>query len=159
MWQLQHIVIAINSWRGQISKQVNTICDLGIEETIMHRFWTCPTSLQVQRFILALMNLLAGISYLSLMIVPNWQQALFLNEAMEPFQLLELIQMLIKGVTLWTVWILRNNNIFNHKRWQHSQAINLVWQGLMDYTQITWAKCLKASPAVQGFCPCPGFFG
>jgi hypothetical protein len=25
---------------------------------------------------------------------------------------------------------------FNHKQWQHSQAISLVWQGTVDYARI-----------------------
>ena len=76
----------------------------------------------------ALVNLLAAILHPLLMTVTNWQQALLSNEAPEPFQSMEHIWMLIKGITFSAIWIFRNNSTFNHKSWttfighQHGMA-------------------------------------
>jgi hypothetical protein len=39
-------------------------------------------------------------------------------------------------------WIERNDNAFNNESWPAHKRQKLIWDALMDYGRIAWAKCM-----------------
>jgi hypothetical protein len=64
MWLIWHKAVAINYWRGRISKDVNIeckVCPGKAEETVLHHFWECPIATWAWQWVTHLMKiLLAG---------------------------------------------------------------------------------------------------
>ena len=47
MWSIWHKAVAVNVWRGAISKEIDQSCPVclkGIRETVMHTFWECEVA-------------------------------------------------------------------------------------------------------------------
>ena len=47
---------------------------------------------------------------------------------------------LLRGVTLWTLWIVRNDQVFNQCRWLQAKIEQIIRQGLVDYGSGDWIK-------------------
>jgi hypothetical protein len=80
LWQLWHKANPVNIWRGCISHAVNLgypMCLIGVEESVMHRFWSCDTSQQLWLFTTRLLNHLASPTAPLTWTMPDWRQTLF----------------------------------------------------------------------------------
>jgi hypothetical protein len=116
LWQLWHRAIAVNVWRGKISHMIVTTCPMclqGAEETIFHRFWNCPCSQHVWSYTTVLLNLLERPTDQTQWSIPDWKQALFAEEPSRCFKTIARLWLLLRGTTLWTIWIARNHFVFN----------------------------------------------
>jgi hypothetical protein len=63
LWQLWHKAIAVNVWRGKISRSIDRTCPMcstGAEESVVHRFWACDHSQQFWLFTTRLLNRLSS---------------------------------------------------------------------------------------------------
>ena len=52
---------------------------------------------------------------------------------------------LLRGITLWTLWIARNDKVFNQHHWTPHKVESVVWQGLTDYVRIAWDRTLNTN--------------
>jgi hypothetical protein len=46
------------------------------------------------------------------------------------------------GTTMWQLWTMYNMLIFQKKYWNHALVCLLIWQSILDYGRVAWAKCL-----------------
>ena len=66
---------------------------------------------------------------------------------------------LLRGITLWIIWIERNGNVFNHEEWHKSKMKHRIWYELIFYVISAWKKINKliktsrfsALAIIQGF--------
>lgn len=42
---------------------------------------------------------------------------------------------LLRGIVIWTIWIKRNDSVFNQKQWPPHKAESRVWVHLMEYAR------------------------
>ena len=44
---------------------------------------------------------------------------------------------------LWTIWIERNNKVFNHEKWHNSRVKHRIWDELIIYAKAAWERVIK----------------
>jgi hypothetical protein len=147
IWRLWHQALPVNVWRGKISQAIVKlcpVCDSGQEETNVHCFWTYVHSQEVWCFSNSLFRRCLAQKYPMVSFIPNWRIALF-GEA-PPFkeQAINCLWFLLRGVTLWVIWVFWNQLVFNHQRWPRAHVTQMIWQGLVEYGRIAWLKCRTA---------------
>jgi hypothetical protein len=49
---------------------------------------------------------------------------------------------LLQGIALWTIWVERNDLVFNHKQWFQHHVESFVCGHLLDYGGLTWEAVL-----------------
>jgi hypothetical protein len=143
IWQIWHKAVAVNVWRGRISHQIDTTCSVcpnGEDETVLHRFWDCPTSQMEWSYITHLLNYLAHPDQALSWATPHWKQAIFATRPPRRFRTVSRYWILLRGVALWTIWISRNDASFNHNRWNREKTEQVVWQNFSDYGRCAWTK-------------------
>ena len=71
----------------------------------------------------------------------HWHHGIFGKSIMATLSKYSTIWLLLRGITLWTIWIERNDLTFNnYSRWDASKVKQTILQGLLDYARITWEK-------------------
>ena len=73
----------------------------------------------------------------------NWKQALFGERIQRKFVKKIKIWHLLRGITLWTIWIERNDKVFNHEQWHESKVKHKIWDELLMYARAAWERVLK----------------
>jgi hypothetical protein len=89
IWQLWYRAIAVNLWRGKISVQIDRscpMCQIGEDESVLHRFWCCEASQQLWRYTTDLLYKITGSTSCRPWQLPNWKQSLFATELPRKFQ-------------------------------------------------------------------------
>jgi hypothetical protein len=117
IWQLWHKVVAVNVWRGKISDAFVRTCpmyDLDANESILYRIWSCACSQKVWQYTPALLKLFASASVPLEM--PDWKQALFAHDPLRKFKKVSKLWLLLRGITLSTIWTSMNHFVFNQSR-------------------------------------------
>jgi hypothetical protein len=44
---------------------------------------------------------------------------------------------------LWTIWIERNNKVFNYEHWHESKVKHRIWDELIIYAKAAWERVIK----------------
>ena len=73
----------------------------------------------------------------------NWKQTLFGERIPKRYGKKIKIWHLLRGITLWTIWIERNDRVFNHEQWQASKIKQIIWDGLIIYAKAAWNRMLE----------------
>ena len=162
MWFIWHKVVAINEWRAQIapafiSKQC-LICLPNTSESIKHKFWDSIQARRAWRWATFIVHELCGIrtrNYDSF----NWKQTLFEEKIPKKFTKKIKVWHLLRGMTLWTIWIECNDKVFNHEQWHESKVKHMIWDELITYAKAAWEQVIKhikissfsATAMIQGF--------
>ena len=73
----------------------------------------------------------------------NWKQALFGERIRKKFAPKIQVWHLLRGITLWTIWIERNDYVFNREHWHESKVKHRIWDELIIYAKATWDKVIK----------------
>jgi hypothetical protein len=55
----------------------------------------------------------------------------------------KMIWHLLQGITLWTIWIERNDQVFNQEHWHESNLKHLIWDELIMHSIVAWARVVK----------------
>ena len=50
---------------------------------------------------------------------------------------------LLRGIALWTIWIERNDKVFNHEQWHESKVKQRNWDELIIYAKAAWKRVLE----------------
>jgi hypothetical protein len=53
---------------------------------------------------------------------------------------------------MWTLWVARNDTIFNQQRWPRAKVEGSIWNSLTDYGRAAWAKLLKHKFRTEDAC-------
>lgn len=149
IWSLWQKVVAINSWRVRFIAEIDDkclMCALNIPETIAHRFWDCKCARRAWDYAIGIIN--------SMKAHPNqngpwkafhWHHGIFGKKVPPSFSKYSEIWLLLRGITLWTIWIERNDLNLNNTTWDASRVEQTIWNGLLDYARIAWRKALNDS--------------
>jgi hypothetical protein len=58
----------------------------------------------------------------------------------------------LRGITLWGIWISRNDVVFKHEVWNEPRIQQYIWDSLLDYGRLDWSKTkarLNSAPPEQ----------
>ena len=145
IWSIWHKAVAVNEWRARIapvsiSKQC-VFCLPHTSESVKHKFWDCIQARRAWRWATFIMHELCGVKTGNYDCF-NWKQAMFGERIPKRYGQKIKIWHLLRGITLWTIWIERNDKVFNHEHWHESKVKRLVWDGLIIYARAAWNRVL-----------------
>lgn len=89
----------------------------------------------------------------------SWKQTIFGERIPWQFSKKTKVWNLLRGITMWTVWIVRNDRVFNHVQWNKAKVKHHIWNDLILYAKGAWDKLEKnikisefsAEALLQGF--------
>ena len=73
----------------------------------------------------------------------NWKQTIFGERISYKFRKLVKIWHLLQGITLWTIWVERNDKVFSQEQWQESKVKSRIWEELLMHAHTAWQRVLK----------------
>lgn len=159
IWQLWHNAVAVNTWRSHISNTIDTTCPVcknGQEKSSIHRFWDCPQAKEAWRFVEEIMLQLLNVRIppepgdaSALGQILQMKHAIFADKAPRRFRTISRIWMLARGTILWTLWIARNDCVFNQSNRDSNRIRGTIWKGLSDYARSAWIRArisIRKSP-------------
>ena len=146
IWSIWHKVVADNEWRARIapaaiSKQCG-FCPPLTSESIKHKFWDCIQARRVWRWATFIMQELCGVRTGNLDCF-NWKQAVFGEKIPRKYGPKVKIWHLLRDITLWTIWIERNDNVFNQSAWHLSKVKHRIWDELIMYAKAAWNRVVE----------------
>ena len=50
---------------------------------------------------------------------------------------------LLRGITLWIIWIEHNDKVFNQEQWHESKVNSRIWEGLIMHAKAAWKRVIK----------------
>ena len=50
---------------------------------------------------------------------------------------------LLRVITLWTIWIKQNDQVFNREQWHESKVKHRIWGELIIYAKAAWNRVIK----------------
>lgn len=154
LWLISHRDVAVNEWRRSCNNAMLAscvMCDGGHTESILHRFWDCEVAALAWKWGCYIIGRLVpdnqtrreGLNF-------NWKQGLFNDKLPRRFRSVYKIWDLLRGVIVWTLWIARNDMVFNGNKWNQQKILHTIWLGLVDYSRLAW-NSLKVQP-IEVFC-------
>ena len=63
----------------------------------------------------------------------NWKQAMFGKRIPKKFSKTIQIWHLLRGITLWIIWIERIDKVFNHVEWHEAKLKHRIWENFIYY--------------------------
>ena len=146
IWSIWHKAVAVNEWRARIapasiSKQC-IFCLPNTSESVKHKFWDCIQARRTWRWTTYIMHELCGVRTGHLDSF-NWKQSLFGERIPFKFRKVVKIWHFLRGTTLWTIWVERNDKVFNQEQWHESKMKSRIWDTLLMYAHTVWQRVLK----------------
>ena len=126
---------------ASISKQC-IFCLPNTSESVKHKFWDCIQARRAWRWATYIMQELCGVRSGNLDCF-NWKQALFGERIPKKYGPKSKIWHLLRGITLWTIWIERNDKVFNQEQWHETRVKHRIWDELILYAKSAWERVLK----------------
>jgi hypothetical protein len=115
IWLMWHQGVAVNAWRHRLNNEFSgdcCFCHPPSEETILHRFWSCPSAQRVWDWATSLVNKLrTRRTHIGPWPAFEMKQVIFSEQFPERFKKFKAIWPLLKGTCLWALWIQRNEKI------------------------------------------------
>ena len=68
----------------------------------------------------------------------NRNQAVFSLNRQLGDQALDSYWILLQGITIWFLWIARNDTVFNHDAWPDQKVEKSIWNALVNYGTAAW---------------------
>ena len=142
---------------ASISKQC-VFCLPNTNESIKHKFWDCIQARRAWRWATYIMHELCGV-HTGNYDCFNWKQVIFGERIPKKYAKKIKIWHLLRGITLWTIWVERNDKVFNDEQWHLTRVKHRIWDELILYAKAAWNKVLKqikicplsAMTTLQGF--------
>jgi hypothetical protein len=145
IWQTWLRAVAVNEWQARIYPSLDTSCPMcpnGVKELVIHRFWDWPQSKQAWAFaIYILSNMHLRKKQLAMF---EAKYAIFSFRLPRRFQDVSRIWQSLRSVVLWSVWIARNDIVFNHVAWSQQRMRGIIWSSLFEYGRLAWLKVQNA---------------
>lgn len=151
IWQIWHKAVAVNQWRQRASPDVDVrceVCDLGAVESVLHRFWECPQAEDAWNFATRILNAVDNPSEAP-WTRPRMKSAIFAARMPRKLYKIRRIWLLLRGIVLWSIWLARNDMVFNRQKWPSQQLCSVIWQGLTDYGRVAWGRVLSANTSKE----------
>lgn len=109
-----------------------------------HRFYECRQARLVWKFCFSIIQQLqrAPRWYLPFLAL-TFEQYIFAKDVRFRLNGVKKIWFLIRGIALWCNWLVRNDVVFNRVFWSEQRIHMRIWEQLLDYGRLEWAKTLK----------------
>ena len=143
MWSIWHKAVAVNEWRARIapasiSKQC-VFCLPNTSESVKHKFWDCIQARHAWRWATYIMHELCEVRSGNYDCF-NWKQAIFGERIPKRYGKMSKIWHLLRGITLWYIWIERNDKVFNQIQWHEAKVKQQIWDALILYAKTAWKR-------------------
>lgn len=138
----------VNEWRGQYNSTIDRkcpVCTTGECETVLHRFWECGMAQQAWHWATHILNRLVRPNLHGPWQPVNCMQTIFSARLPHRYKRVSYIWASLRGVVLWTLWISRNDAVFNGIMWTDEKLYQKIWFGVVDYGRVAWQKVLRQS--------------
>lgn len=139
-----HRAVAVNFWRGRVSREVDIrcpVCPRRSEESVLHRFWECTSAQHAWQLAIHVINtLVAGRDAHGPWQILSWKQGIFSHRIPRKFDSVKRIWMEIRTAVLWSLWLERNDVVFNNTRWTEERMRQHVWSEILDYGRVEWDR-------------------
>ena len=115
---------------------------MNTSESVKHKFWDCIQARWAWRWATFILYELCGVrtsNYDSF----DWKQALFGERLPRKYGKKIRIWHLLRGITLWTTWIERNDRVFNNEQWHETKVKHCIWDELIVYAKVAWNWVIK----------------
>jgi hypothetical protein len=151
LWLIWHRAVAVNHWRGRVDGTVDIrcpVCPRRSEESVLHRFWECSSARWAWQWAIHIMNtLISGRDARGPWQMLTWKHGIFSDGIPRKFNQVKRIWMELRTTVLWTLWIERNDKVFNDCSWTNEKRTGKIWSGMLDYGRMEWSrvKAMKAS--------------
>jgi hypothetical protein len=118
---------------------------------VLYRFWECPSAKIAWDWAIHILKVLVAKNNERGPWWPvNWKQGIFSDKIPRRFDSIQKIWMAIRGTVVWTLWMERNDAIFNDIKWSPSMLKQKKWFGIVDYGRLDWEVAkLKADNKFQ----------
>ena len=141
-----HKMVDVNEWRARIppvsiSKQC-VFCLPNTSESVKHKLWDCIQASRQWRWATFIMHELCGVRMGNYDCF-NWKQALFGERIPKRYDKIIKVWHLLRGIILWTIWIERNDKVFNQEQWHVSKVKQRIWDDLIIYAKAAWNQVLN----------------
>jgi hypothetical protein len=73
----------------------------------------------------------------------EWSQAFFASSVPHNFQPAAKFWLLLRSVTLWCIWLIKNHLVFTQNHWPYELTAQMIWSGLVEYAKAAWNKLQK----------------
>ena len=145
MWSIWHKAVAVNEWRAHIapvsiSKQC-PFCLPNMSESIKHKFGDCIQAKRAWRWATYIMRKLCGVRSGNYDCF-NWKQAILGERIPKRYGKKSKTWHLFRGITMWTIWIERNDKVFIHEHWHELKVKQCIWDELIIYAKAAWERVL-----------------
>ncbi|KAG0571902.1 hypothetical protein KC19_VG052100 [Ceratodon purpureus] len=144
LWSFYHKAIAVNKWRHRshpLTSAACPACDQGPSESLLHCFFECPAARLAWDWAQTVLYALAGISRAS-MPWPrfSWDQCLMGTALPDPLRAWHDTWSLIRGTTLWCIWLRRNAVVFRNEIWSTDHLDTILWDATLDLARLSWER-------------------
>jgi hypothetical protein len=144
IWLMWNQGVSVNAWRHRINAEFQGDCCFCLppaEETILYRFWSCPSTQWVWNWAMSLMNKLrTRRSHPGPWTAFDRDQIIFSYTLPPSFKKFKALWPLLKGACLWMIWTQRNAKIFAKDLWPDELVLTNIWQAMIDYERLAWSR-------------------
>ncbi|KAG0585602.1 hypothetical protein KC19_2G024500 [Ceratodon purpureus] len=144
LWSLIHKAVAVNEWRHRAIPAISALCDgctSGTPETILHCFYACEPAARAWHFAATVLHLSARSPWSpSPRPLPTWDQCILGVDLPNELQESQVLWSLIRGATLWVIWIQRNQRVFHNNLWPVTVLEQQLWDAFLDLAHVAWNK-------------------
>ena len=148
IWSIWHKAIAVNEWRQKININTDVSCPLcpGLSESIIHRFWECTQAYSTWTWCSSLIHAIQKRpSDPSVHFRIDWHHCIFTQKLPRRFGKFSMIWSLLRGLTLWELWICRNAKCFKNETWPSATITGNIWRGLQDYARLAYYDTTRST--------------
>ena len=117
-------------------------CLPNTSKSVKHKIWDCIEARRPWRWAVSIMRELCGVrtgNYDRF----NWKQALIGERIPKKYGKKIKTWHLLRGITLWTIWIEHNDKVFNHEQWHESKVKHRNWDELIIYAKEAWNRVIE----------------
>ena len=118
------------------------VCNEANTESITHRFWDCTQAQQAWTYVEKVISHIRDPA-IPPPIPPNCNQVVFGSRRNLGDNALVCLWTLLQGITLWTLWISRNDTVFNHSSWPEQKIFVSIWNSIVEYGKAAWLKTIQ----------------
>lgn len=103
------------------------------------RFWECLSVCRAWHWAIHIMNtFVSGRDARRLWQPLTWKQGIFFDNIPRKFNQMKRIWMELRIVVLWSLWIERNEKVYDNITWMPDKLTQTIWNGMIDYGWVEW---------------------
>ena len=156
VWSIWHKAVAINAWRARFIQDIKNEYHLWMVDTtktIAHRFRDCRFAKRAWDFSVGILNtMITQLGQKGPWRPLDWQHKNVGKKILTSFSKTFRVWLLLTSITLWTIWIKRNDFTFNNTRWDvegHKKSYGKTFLNTLKLRGIRRGWVQKSSPSMM----------